>query len=470
MKKIIDSVEKYLKSNYYLITIVSLIFIGWHVKIGPAFLGGTFFNTLVMIILLVIWVLIISTYENMSYGIPIVLGFSYLINTNDLNLKTIAEMIPLFIAGALFISGIVIHMIRFRKKLKAGRLTLGLALMAVASLLPFLYVPFNFSIFILSLVGLYHLVSYTIFDNYAKIDLKYFYRLMYALSWLLVIEMWSRYGGYLLKNGISSFSEGVKTSWGGFNNMGWGVINDVFIHLLLLLPVHIYYIIKYPKRFSYWIGVLFIAATFLISGSRGGVMGLVISVPIYVYILIRYGNKDTKRNLIFFIVIILGLVIGSAKIIESIINGFKASLEGDPSTGRVKLWQQAIEVFKKYPIFGGGWGAETMNWGSDQRTIVYHSTFFHTIAVMGIFGLIAVIINWWESFIIMCKKISLEKWIILVGFISSQAYGMVDITQHAAFYMSLLTIQLLVIEKSSVRTTRTFDEIELNLSVKAQII
>ena len=104
-----------------------------------------------------------------------------------------------------------------------------------------------------------------------------------------------------------------------------------------------------------------------------------------------------------------------------------------------------------------------MNWGSDRRVIVYHSTFFHTLAIMGIYGIIAVAINWWESFIIMCRKISLEKWIILVGFISSQAYGMVDITQHAAWYMSILTLQLLALEKPTIRTTDTYDLINLDI-------
>ncbi|MGI6787661.1 MAG: O-antigen ligase family protein [Acholeplasmataceae bacterium] len=457
-----QKIEKYLKSNYYLLTIISLIFIGWHVKAGPPLLGGTFFNTIVMIGLLIIWFFIVITYENMAYGIPIVLGFSYLMNSNDLNLKTLSHMLPLLIAAVFFVAGIIIHMIKFRKKLKAGRLTLGLVLMALASLIPFIYVKFTFPIFILSLVGFFHLVTYTIFDNYAQIDTKHFIRFLYYLSWLLVAQAWTRYMGYLVKNGLSSFPKGVETSWGGFGNFGWGCINDVFIHLLLLAPTHLYYMIKKPKNFAYWMGILVVAVTFLISGSRGGVMGLVIAVPFYIYILLRYGNQEVKKNLVLFIFIFVGVAISSVKIIQYILDGFIASLD-NPTTGRTELWKQAIEVFKEYPLFGGGWGSKIMNWGSDQRVVVYHSTFFHTIAVMGIFGLIAVIINWWESFIIMLRKISLEKWLILVGFISSQAYGMVDITQHAAYYMSILVIQLLAIEKPTVRTTDTYDIIDFNI-------
>ncbi len=453
-----QKIEGFLKSNYYLIAVMALIFIGWHVKSGPTLFGMNFLNAIVMILLIVIWAFIVISYDNMAYGLPLILGFSYLINTNDLNLKTIVEMIPLMIAGGLFIFGIVIHIIRYGKGFKRGRLTLGLTLMALASLIPLLYVDFSWALLILSLVGIFHIVGYTIFDNYAKIDLGYFFRLIYALSWLLIAQMWSRYFGYLLSNGLASFPNGIRDSWSGYNNMGWGVINDVFIHLLLMIPVHIYYIIKRPQRFGYWMGLLFVGVTFAISGSRGGVMGLLIAIPFMVFVILRYGNRQVRINLLLFTVVFVGVAIASSRYIGYIIDGFKASLENDYSTGRLYLWKWAVEVFKVYPLFGGGWAAQTMRWGSDMRTVVYHSTFFHTIAVMGLFGLVAVIINWWESFIIMCRKISLEKWIVLIGFIGSQSYGLVDITQHAAFYMILLTIQLLVIEKSPVRTKQTFDD------------
>lgn len=464
MSNIKDNIEKYLKSKWYLLTIVSLVFIGWHVRVGGKLLGQHLFNTLIMILLIVIWFFVVSFYDNMAYGIPIIMGYSYLFNSTDLNLKTFSEFLPLLIAAIIFVLGIIIHVVRFRKKIKPGRLTLGLTLMALASLIPFIYVKFSFPIFILSLVGIFHLLEYTIFDNYAKIDTKHFILLLYYLSWLITLQAWTRYTGYIVKHGFSSLPNGIRDSWGKFGNFGWGVTNDVMIHLLLLLPSHLYFIIKNPKRFSYWLGLMFIMITFAISGSRGGVMGLFIAVPFYIYILIRYGNRDVRRNLILFTILFLGAIIYSGQIIKYIWDGFIASLD-NPTTGRTDLWRRAIEVFKKYPLFGGGWGAETMNWGSDRRVIVYHSTFFHTLAIMGIYGIIAVAINWWESFIIMCRKISLEKWIILVGFISSQAYGMVDITQHAAWYMSILTIQLLAIEKPTVRTVATYDLINMDIKL-----
>ncbi|HQC30845.1 MAG TPA: hypothetical protein PLP51_03810, partial [Acholeplasmataceae bacterium] len=200
--------------------------------------------------IIIIWFVVAVFYENLVYGLPLVMAFSYLINSTDLNLKTFSEFLPLLITAILFIAGIIIHIVRFRRKIKVGRLTLGLALMATASLIPFIYVKFSISVFLISLVGIFHLLEYTIFDNYAKIDTKNFIRFLYFLSWLITIQVWTRYTGYLVKNGISSFPTGVKNSWAGFGNLGWGIINDAMIHLLLLMPSHLYYIIKRPKRLA----------------------------------------------------------------------------------------------------------------------------------------------------------------------------------------------------------------------------
>src|SRR5690554_4888673 len=136
MSNIKDNIEKYLKSKWYLLTIVSLVFIGWHVRVGGQLLGQHLFNTLIIILLIVIWLFVVSFYDNMAYGIPIIMGYSYLLNSTDLNLKTFSEFLPLLIAAIIFVLGIIIHVVRFRKKIKPGRLTLGLTLMALASLIP----------------------------------------------------------------------------------------------------------------------------------------------------------------------------------------------------------------------------------------------------------------------------------------------------------------------------------------------
>ena len=469
IKNIKDKFEKYLQSKYYIATVMVYVFISWRVKAGPTISGMTFFNAIGLMLMIFVWMIIALVYKDAQYGIPIALGFCYFLNSSDLNLKTLSEMVPILVAAIFFLIGLFGHIIRFRRKPKWGTLSLGLLLMAIASFMPFLYVDINFPLIVLSLVGLLHFLMYSYFDNFSKINLRYFFWILYGLSWLLFAQLISRYTGYLLTNGISSYPKGIETSWGGFNNFGWGVINDVFIHLMLLLPIHIYYIIKKPKNFLYWIGLLLMFFVFIVSGSRGGVMGLLISIPFYIFFIIRYGNRDAKRSLILVGVLTLGFFIASSRIIEAIIKGFLKSLEGDGSTGRFDLWRMGWETFKMYPLFGGGWASRTMKWGSDTRVIVYHSTIIHTLAVMGIFGMIAVVINWYQSLKVLIKNISLESWLILVGFISSHAYGMIDITQHAAFYMTVLVIQIMAIDKAKPVTKISFDEPEIYPIPRLQI-
>ncbi len=153
MQNLLVNFEKYLKSRWYLLTIISIIFIGWHIRVAGQLFGQHLFNTLAMFVIIIIWFVVAVFYENLVYGLPLVMAFSYLINSTDLNLKTFSEFLPLLITAILFIAGIIIHIVRFRRKIKVGRLTLGLTLMATASLIPFIYVKFSISVFLISLVG-----------------------------------------------------------------------------------------------------------------------------------------------------------------------------------------------------------------------------------------------------------------------------------------------------------------------------
>lgn len=463
MSVFLEKFENFLKSKLYIAIVMVYVFLSWHIKAGPSISGMSFANAIGVIGITFMWSIVALLYKDAQYGLPLVLSFCYMLSSSDLNLKTLSEMVPILVAAIFFLIGVFGHIIRFRRKIKWGSLSLGLLLMAIASFMPFLYVDITFPLIVLSLVGVLHFLVYMYFDNYSKIDLQYFFWILYGLSWLLFFQLISRYTGYLLKHGVNSYPNGIRDSWSGFNNFGWGVINDVFIHLLMLLPVHIYYIIKKPNKFIYWAGALIIIFSFIVSGSRGGVMGLIISIPFYVYFILKYSNRQGRINLAIIGIITLGFFIAGYNVVEAIINGLKKSLEGDGSTGRFTLWKQGWETFKMYPIFGGGWGSRIMTWGSDTRVVVYHSTIIHTLAIMGIFGMIAVIINWYESLKILVRKINLEKWIILVGFISSQAYGMIDITQHAAFYMIIIIVQIMAIDKSKPKTKKVLDIEEYKL-------
>ena len=81
------------------------------------------------------------------------------------------------------------------------------------------------------------------------------------------------------------------------------------------------------------------------------------------------------------------------------------------STHRLFIYEEAFQTFLKYPFFGGGWvsieGVMTklfLETGLNYRLFMYHSTLFHTIATMGLFGFIGLLIYYKQIFHFFIQK------------------------------------------------------------------
>lgn len=124
----------------------------------------------------------------------------------------------------------------------------------------------------------------------------------------------------------------------------------------------------------------------LLTGSRAGIITMlgVLFFNIYFYMINSPCQLSRK---IFVICVMLIVCILSYNII---INNLPSSVferlfikgYGDGS-GRVTLWNETFECFKKYPVFGAGWG------GKYIRT---HNTFLSMLLDIGIVGLLFFII------------------------------------------------------------------------------
>lgn len=455
----VKKLEKILSSNYYLIILVIIVSTGWslrYIKID----GGFYLLNLISIFCLLFIHLVSSIFlKNTFYTIPTILFLSYSLNNLNLNNETTKSPYFIAIISILFLSfliNIIIHGI----SIKRGKLTIGLFLIMIANYIPLIYVEFSIPLLVFGFAGIYHFINYQYRANSAEVNVRYYMKVLYAISILLVIQTFIQYILYLSNSSIvvrtefinkwgnglkSKFAQGVNDSWGG--DFGWGVINDAMLHLLVTLPAHFYFIIKDKNNILRYMPVMLIGIIFATSGSRGGQLGLVILLPILIFIVFKYGSKDKKYEFLLALLIILLPVLLNFNLLKIILDGFKNSLD-DPTTGRIEIWKKGIEVFKKYPYFGGGWLSNKIG-SHGGRPLIYHSTIIHTLAVMGIFGMISVIINWYESFYIMFKKINFEKMIIFSGFISTFIVGMMDITQHAVFFMPIIIFNLLVMEKAN---------------------
>lgn len=447
MKKI----EQFLNSNLYLILITLVGFFTWVLKDDFQQL-----NEVGMLLLIIPMVLIFCLFDNTLYTMPLFGTLLYMLNVQNLDLHTISGFHFVYVLFFLLIIGPIIHIIRFKPTFKKGALFLGFLLMAIAQIMSIFYVKITPTYLQISFFGFFYLFLYVFFVSTTKSRLSYVMKIMFFLSILLTLELaYNITNGFLNNNVGFTIKEriqlGMRSSWYS-GDYGWGNINDVVIHLVLMMPAQLYYIIKYPKRLFNWFFPFASAFVIFFSASRGGYISLMLSLLAYTYLLIKYGTKRHFINGGIAVIISLGILLGFPVLIDTAVDVFLQGGFDDLdqfSSSRITLYKHAIEIFKQFPLFGGGWEAMT-DIGNPNRIQVFHSTLFHTMAVMGAFGLIALGIYFYQSFKLIIKSRKIESIFIFFGILITQIHGLIDNTQFMLVYTFITIILLVTIENDGV--------------------
>ena len=131
------------------------------------------------------------------------------------------------------------------------------------------------------------------------------------------------------------------------------------------------------------------------------------------------------------------------------------SLTLSDNNGRVEIWKSAISHFKESPltiVLGPGICCDirelTTAVGPQLTPLVFHSTFFQTLAMGGIFGILMLILHFFQKY---KSTIKLGLPFILtvgVGFLCVDLYGLIDNTYHMYYYMIPLVITLAVMDNA----------------------
>ena len=127
--------------------------------------------------------------------------------------------------------------------------------------------------------------------------------------------------------------------------------------------------------------------------------------------------------------------------------------KGLESNGRISLWNEAFAVWTLNPrniILGPGITSVIRTTGTangvQEGMIVFHSTLMETLAVGGVFGVIALLVHFIEKYYAIYKtKDKLLFTTMLIGFLVVDIHGMIDNTYHMYYYMVPLVIILAVI-------------------------
>ncbi len=448
----IQKLKHLISSTNYIIIIYTITFISW-------LLGGDFFDIVAfspfniygifILILLLSFTLIIE--ENTLFSIPILSGFLFIISNSSINFDTLNTFGLPYIALGLIIVSLLIHIFKFKRKIRLGGLFIGLLLISIAYLIPLIYTETTLNAYAISGIGLIYLLFYVFLTTNTKGNNNYLFKLMIAISVLLILQLSVKIFRGIFDHPEMSFLEvlnwGMNHNWGP--NFGWANINDVAFYLTLMFPSYIYFLFKYPRRISNWLFTLVPIVFIAISGSRGGMIGFSIVLIASLIILVIRGHKAHYIGLgIAFVTSLLVFFIAFDVFKEAwnvIIATLSRGSINNFSSSRIFIYQKGIEIFQMHPIFGSGWMSIDLV-GANWRLFMFHSTIIHVLATMGLFGLFALLVHYYQVFNVLYTNFTLEKQLIFVGYIATQIHGLIDNVQFSVPYSFLIVFIFVIIE------------------------
>lgn len=446
------TLEKFLNSGLYIAIIFLITFISWSFyHETPPYLFNLY-NMIGLLILVTLNTVILSLFKNTIYSIPTLISFLVFSNQSDISFESFSQLAFPALAFSIFLIGLLIHFLRFKPKLVIGKFFLGICLIAVSYLMPLIYIENPMNAALISLAGMLYLLLYVFYSSTLKGNLNYLFKVLMFLNILLTAQVFFFvYQGYLLYPELDFFHR-IYQGWG--RTFGWANVNSICFYIALTFPSYLYFIFKKPKTYLLWFLTFLPVVAILLTQSRGGMLGfLVAALGILTFFILKGNKKHFFHGLVFLAVVTIIFYLGRNALylwweffLESLGNDIN-----DFSSGRLVIYQNGWEIFKTYPLFGGGWLA-ILSFTTGEL-FMFHNTFIHALATMGLFGLIALMVHYVQIGKYMFKDMSLEKSLFLIGYIATQIHGFVENVQYAVPYSVLLVLILTSFETSEKKTS-----------------
>ena len=239
-------------------------------------------------------------------------------------------------------------------------------------------------------------------------------------------------------------------------DFGWGNINFCGYVFMLAIPSAIYLMIKTKHIFTYLAIILVLFLVTYISGSDGALGTMLMFTPLIV--VYAYLKLNKKQKLIFFntciTLIIALLIIAIISLVFSDFIVYYVQKHFLNDTGRSPLFMMALDAFKQNPLFGKGIFFPIKNTLGSIILVNYHSSIFNTLATTGLFGMLALVFNYFARAKILMKNNSLFNSCAFFSIGMYIAYSSVD---HGEVTMLLIMVTgiLAVTEKlNDCKTTK----------------
>ena len=222
-------------------------------------------------------------------------------------------------------------------------------------------------------------------------------------------------------------------------------ISDI---LMLTMPFAFFLAVKSNFKIT---GIAFGLLQYLciiFTQSGGGILFSTLMMPILiVYTLLKIEKTQRITVIIFLSALIICILAFLLYKKDVFIALYKRKLETGGSN-RLTLYKIAIEEFKKYPVFGVGFGfVHEFMIKSGFIMTYFHSTFFQALGATGIVGVLG------YAYMAFCRlKTYVRKNVfnifLVIGFLGYAGYSMVDVGTVMPFPFAMMcTFMLVITEK-----------------------
>lgn len=443
--KFAHSANRFIESDYFILVNALIVLIGWAFDIWAPMLCVMFAINIIPLFF----------FKDTKHLLSALLMFTLIIRTNRHKLDGYTWLLVL--VAILFIA-IAFSLIRFRRDFRPLVPTRikGFHCSLIALIIPFALAgagsPTDNAYGILASLALVVVFalgySFFVVTNQDRPDkeklIEYVIKTLFVMGGIMCVQM------------IIFFAEAgdvetfINICVNKAVDIGWAGPNNVAPTLAMAIPATLYLCIRKNKATPILVAFAMLEYFFIIcTGCRGAILLTTFSmIPMLLYVVVKSQNKllfGASITAIIFIGVVLIAFYGDkvSVVLSATLN------KGLESVGRSDaLWPEAIETFKRWPIFGSGWDYKLGGFTSDSYTpYFYHSTILQIMATMGICGMIGFAFFYffrYRSFVELRKNPAVLA--LLMSTLFFDGYGMVDTGFFGPTFFVMLLVLTFVVE------------------------
>ena len=318
--------------------------------------------------------------------------------------------------------------------------------------------PVEFWLFVVMVLGMF-MGAYNAYDRPLAMSHFIIYVKYLLYFWLLINIINSAWKARWFVNALMLSAAWLVykcwdlrgTTGARFENIGGGVVGDgnqYAAALILLLPLVVVRILhggRWYIRVGAVLGVFGMVMSILITVSRGGFLGLAALVVSFAYFFRSYRLKIIITMFAVFISVYPFLPPQYIDRISGIFDSTKIE-EDTSSQSRLAFWSLAVDVWKRYPVYGcglrnfiyySGYECEGKEWGEQGH--VAHSLWFEALGEGGVMVFIP-LVGMIGIFFYRCNKCK-RKFsgnVFYVSEITALQIGMIGFLVSATFINRLI--------------------------------